>query len=236
MRKSPLRHALAVVRVKVLGLTQNELAEIVGCSKVTIQKIELRDKKLRLPPALASRMEHELGVSAAYLLDGNPRKPPVTPRGKPYTKLAFEGHRATLEAGMRPEKAVFFPFREIAELAAIASAAGNKGSLAFFNYKLDRTLRELRKEFGADEKARAVIVGACDHARLKKDLKRNFLGDIAVQGRVERICEGHNLRDKCIVHDVGLSEGEIAQLVRAEGRPRRVTTTKQVIVVKRRRK
>jgi transcriptional regulator with XRE-family HTH domain len=235
MRKSPLRHPLAVVRVKILGLTQRELAAMVGCSKVTIQKVELRDEKLSLPPALASRLEHELGISAAYLLAGNPRKPPVTPRGGPFTKLGYEAHRAKLEAGMRPEKSAFFPFREIAELGAIASAAGDKGRLAFFNYKLDRTIRELRKEFGADEAARGIISAACGHERLKKDLKRNFLGDPAVQGRVEQICNAHALRDKCVVHDVGLSEGEIAQLARAEGRPRRIVTTSRVVEVARKR-
>ena len=232
MRKSPLRHPLAVVRVKILGITQRELAEMVGCSKVTIQKVELRDKKLSLPPALASRIEHEVGVSAAYLLAGDARKPPVTPRGGPLTKLAYEAHRAKLEAGMRPEKSVFFPFREIAELGAIASAAGGKGRLAFFNYKLDRILREMRKDFGADDKAREMIVGACGHERLKKDLKRNFLGDPAVQGRVEQICNAHALRDKCIVHDVGLSESEMARLVQADGRPRKITTKQSVVEVK----
>ena len=204
---------------------------MVGCSKVTIQKIELRDKKLSLPPALASRLEHEIGVSAAYLLAGNTRKPPITPRGGPLTKLGYEAHRAKLEAGMRPEKSVFFPFREMAELAAIASAAGDKGRLAFFNYKLDRTIRELRKEFGADEAARGFIAATCGHERLKKDLKRNFLGDPAVQGRVEQICNAHALGDKCVVHDVGLSQNEIAQLARSDGRPRRIVTTRSVVEV-----
>jgi transcriptional regulator with XRE-family HTH domain len=231
MRKSPLRHPLAVVRVKILGLTQRELAAMIGCSKVTIQKIELRDKKLSLPPALASRLEHEIGVSAAYLLAGNTRKPPITPRGGPLTKLGYEAHRAKLEAGMRPEKSVFFPFREMAELAAISSAAGDRGRLAFFNYKLERTIRELRREFGADEAARELVLSTCGHERLKKDLKRNFLGDPAVQGRVEQICNAHALGDKCVVHDVGLSQGEIAQLARSDGRPRRIVTTRTVVEV-----
>lgn len=232
MRKSLLRHPLAVVRVKILGMTQRQLADLVGCSKVAIQKIELRDKKFRLPPALASRIEHEVGVSAAYLLAGDAKKPPVTPRGKPLTRLGFEGHRATLEAGMRPEKSAFFPFREIAELGAIASAAGDKGRLAFFNYKLDCAVRELRKEFGADNIAREMIVAAAGHEMLKKDLKRNFLGDPAVQSRVEHICNAHALRDKCIVHDVGISSGQLAQLARAGGRPRKITTTRRIVAAK----
>jgi transcriptional regulator with XRE-family HTH domain len=102
MRHSPLRHTLAVLRTTI-GLTQKEMAELIGRSTRTIQAIELG--QLSLGEDLALRIGEATGVDVNWLLDGNPDVPPV--RGVTalglgfkignYTKKDFEAHRAFIE-------------------------------------------------------------------------------------------------------------------------------------------
>ena len=54
MRLSPQRHTLAVLRI-LLNLTQKEMAEIAGCSRPTIQAVELGNELLRTVRLLVER-------------------------------------------------------------------------------------------------------------------------------------------------------------------------------------
>jgi transcriptional regulator with XRE-family HTH domain len=102
MRNSPLRHTLAVLRTTI-GLTQKEMAELVGRSTRTIQAIELG--QLSLGEDLALRIGEATGVDVNWLLDGNPDVPPIrgiTALGLgfkigEYSKKDFESHRAFIE-------------------------------------------------------------------------------------------------------------------------------------------
>src|SRR5262249_44490509 len=68
MRPSPLRHTLAILRTTI-GLTQKELADLVGRAPRTIQAIEL--KHLPLSEELALRIASETGVDESWLLQGD---------------------------------------------------------------------------------------------------------------------------------------------------------------------
>ena len=72
MRPSPLRHPLAVLRY-IIGLGQQDLADLCGCSRPTIQAVELL--KLRLSKNLAIKIADATGVNVAWLLDSNPNVP-----------------------------------------------------------------------------------------------------------------------------------------------------------------
>ena len=148
MRPSPHRHTLAVLRT-FLGLTQKEVAEILGCSTPTIQAIEL--KKLPLSSKLADRIRMEMGVSIAWLLAGQPDQPPLDNHGRPYTKNVFERTRANRENPdqmldeMMARFALTLHTGEVADLL-LAAFAKNKTQLC--SYKISQALRSLRAEFG----------------------------------------------------------------------------------------
>lgn len=124
MRPSPLKHPLAVLRTTI-GLTQKEMADIIGRAARTVQAIELG--QLPLSEDLAVLIGQATGVDAGWLLENDASsaiRKGVTAlglgRGKgPYTKADYEIHRAFLES-----PAVS---KEEAEAFAIKSAkAGRK--------------------------------------------------------------------------------------------------------------
>lgn len=86
-QKPALRHVLGDVRLKA-GLSQLELSKLLGCSGITVQRIE--QSTLPLSIDLASKVEEELDVSAAWLLANDPRVPAMTPRRTLWTKDLYE--------------------------------------------------------------------------------------------------------------------------------------------------
>jgi transcriptional regulator with XRE-family HTH domain len=86
-QKPALRHVLGQVRLQA-GLSQSDLAKILGCAAVTVQKIE--QGNLGLSEELAAKVEEELGVSAAWLLANDPTQPALTPRGGLWTVNHYE--------------------------------------------------------------------------------------------------------------------------------------------------
>jgi transcriptional regulator with XRE-family HTH domain len=99
MRRSPLRTTLAVLRSE-LGLSQEQFGKLVRRSRPTIQAIELG--KLRLTEDLAATISAETGVSARWLLEGDPDKPMIADGSwgpdSPYYKSLFEHIQATARA------------------------------------------------------------------------------------------------------------------------------------------
>jgi transcriptional regulator with XRE-family HTH domain len=81
------RHVLADIRIEC-GLTQPELAKILGCAAVTVQRIE--QGKLGLSEELAQKIEGEFDVSAGFLLANDPKESPVTKRGGRWAKELYE--------------------------------------------------------------------------------------------------------------------------------------------------
>jgi transcriptional regulator with XRE-family HTH domain len=103
MRRSPLRHPLAILRTTI-GLTQKEMANLVDRTPSTIQSVELG--KLPLSEDLAMLIAEATGADAGWLLEGNPDTPPrkgITAMGMgagtgSYTRADYEFHRAFLES------------------------------------------------------------------------------------------------------------------------------------------
>ncbi|RYD72171.1 MAG: hypothetical protein EOP84_23625 [Verrucomicrobiaceae bacterium] len=86
-RDSPIRHPLAVLRA-VLGMSQDQMAELAQCSRKTIQAVELGN--LNMSDSLANRIVKETWVDPQWLTSGDPRKPIITQTGDPYTLELFK--------------------------------------------------------------------------------------------------------------------------------------------------
>jgi transcriptional regulator with XRE-family HTH domain len=156
MRPSPLRHPLAVLR-NLVGLSQKQLADFVAKSTSTIQAIELG--KLKLSDELAIKISVETGVSAQWLIDGDPQAqpipndlnpiPPSHPSGV-FSKEYFERRRADRMEGrdeLNRLSGGANPF-DSARLFAINAAAAESGNGRLARYRISKFLRELEKEFG----------------------------------------------------------------------------------------
>jgi transcriptional regulator with XRE-family HTH domain len=127
MRRSPLRHPLAILRTTI-GLTQKEMADLVDRTPSTIQSVELG--KLPLSEDLAMLIAEATGVDPGWLLENNPAAPPrkgPTAMGMgsgtgDYGRAEFEFHRAFLEspvASLEEMKAAY-------QSALESTAAGEK--------------------------------------------------------------------------------------------------------------
>jgi len=93
MRPSRTKHPLTVLR-KIAGLTQQALADLVGCSRMAVQAIESR--KLKLSAGLAERISLHTGVNQAWLLANDYTLPPTSQSNpqRPYTRESFSMARA----------------------------------------------------------------------------------------------------------------------------------------------
>src|SRR5216684_8894584 len=93
MRPSPVRHSLAVLRIKI-GCTQKRLAEMAGCSRRAIQAIELG--QLKMSKRLAQRLSHETGADPEWLLQRDPAKPSRSIFAGRFIKAVYEKVRAEM--------------------------------------------------------------------------------------------------------------------------------------------
>jgi hypothetical protein len=173
MRPSPLRHPLAVLR-QLVGISQKQLADLVGKSTSAIQRIEL--KELDLSEELAHKISLETGISMKWLLDGDPSVPPFgdfnnnpfLSDGNKFSKTVFERRRADREAG-RSGWSELIPFTGLAgaKLAAIEHAALNHPDRTIMDYRVWKFLESLEKEFGISKKH-------FDEEMLKQELWRDL--------------------------------------------------------------
>jgi transcriptional regulator with XRE-family HTH domain len=148
MRKSAQKHALAVLRLQ-LGLGQKELAELVECSRPTIQSIELG--RLPLSDKLADRISRETGVSIAWLKKNDLRKPPLDYQDEPYGKEVFE--RIQANRAMRDEHTSDAIARlalviQTSRIAGLFLSAYKRGEFSLCSYKLAKALDDLEARFG----------------------------------------------------------------------------------------
>jgi len=84
LAKNPVR----IVR-EICGLTQAQLADIIGCARLTIHTLE--SGKLKLSQKMTEQISLFTGVSQAWLLDPNRKLPPTCERDpqRPYTQEVF---------------------------------------------------------------------------------------------------------------------------------------------------
>ena len=170
MRPSPLRHPLAVLR-QIVGITQKELANLVGKSAATIQAIELG--KLALSEELALKIALETGVAMKWLLDGNPsiapfREDRLIHEPGDFSKAAFERRRAERAVGESGSiHLIHIPAASGARLTAIEGAARDNPDWKIAHYRISKFLESLEKEFGLSKEH-------LDQELLKQELWRDF--------------------------------------------------------------
>ena len=91
-QRPALRHLLAKIRLEC-GLSQKELAKLLGVAPITIQKIE--QGILQLSEDLAQRAQTELDISAAWLLANDPKSIAVNPRDGKWSRQLYEFAQGT---------------------------------------------------------------------------------------------------------------------------------------------
>jgi transcriptional regulator with XRE-family HTH domain len=153
------------------GLTQQGLAEILGCAKITVQKIE--QKKLALSEELFRKAEEQLDVSAGWLLENDPSAPSTTPRGGRWSPELFEfrqgvrsfavernaagGARFRVRTGPQPlegaqEEFIAWKVADVASrVHAMLAGAQGSPSQGILLHRLNWTLRQLAEKFQPDE-------------------------------------------------------------------------------------
>src|SRR6516165_1508102 len=158
------RHLLCEIRLEI-GLSQREFAKILGCSLSTVQQIE--QGELALSEKLAAKVQENVDVSAAWLLANDPAQLAVTPRGNVWTKNFFElvqgtppGHSYEVHHDVPADDArkmvETFTAKKRLEIVATIDALleGSAGlpKQGILISRLNKTLKELQKEFRVDEK------------------------------------------------------------------------------------
>lgn len=167
MRTSLKRTTPAVLR-SIIGIKDIEWAEILNCSTATIHSVE--SGRLRLSDELARKMAHESGVALSWLLDGEVEAEPISKRNEPYTREAFDQHRAlrdvraATEGWMLPLDAMSL----YGQMRAILSSADSAGNYPLARYKVAKMLKALAVEFGQD---RAVYSGDLNNMNLSAAAK-----------------------------------------------------------------
>jgi transcriptional regulator with XRE-family HTH domain len=165
MRISPLRHPLAILRCTV-GLTQQEMGDLVQRAAVTIQAVELG--KLPLSEGLAQRIADATGADVGWLLDANPDAPAVTSSGAPYTRADFEWHRSGRET---PTSAGEDRDRQlISAVAGLLQATVESPDRELIRWKLRRLLASLADDESSGTR-RAVAAKQCPNR--KETMKTN---------------------------------------------------------------
>jgi transcriptional regulator with XRE-family HTH domain len=163
MQKSARRHVLADIRLSA-GLSQAQLAKILGVAAVSVQKIE--QGHLALSEELAGKAQEVLDVSARWLLANDPTQSALTPRGNLWTKVFYEltsgtppGHSYEIHydvpaADARKSVRAFTALKKLKTFAVIdalfeGSAGLPKQGILF--HRLDKVLKELKEEFKTDQ-------------------------------------------------------------------------------------
>jgi transcriptional regulator with XRE-family HTH domain len=163
-RKPARRHVIAEVRIRA-GLSQAELAKILGCAAVTVQRIE--QGKLGLSEDLAVRAQKELGVSAAWLLANDPAQLVISPIGGLWAKDIYE---ATQGARLKNKQQIRHALQEAdkarAENEFISLKAAEAGTLihamlegtkglpkqGILLHRLNKMLESLKEDFPPDKR------------------------------------------------------------------------------------
>lgn len=173
MRRSPLRHPLAVLRIG-LGMGQRQLAGLLGCSVATVQAIELQ--RLSLSGRLAQVASDQTGISAGWLLRGDPEADPITAGGQSFTKETFAAHQAGLLAPGGQPRALLHLARLIGEWVNWKARAfeclrlgleqGRPGLVVFrLNQALSAVLQDLENQSRSRRRSQAPLRRVFDEVR-----------------------------------------------------------------------
>ena len=150
MRPSLGKSCFAVLR-SIAGLTQGDLAELVGTSRPTVQAVELG--KLALSRRLAERVSLHTGASMRWLLDNKYKVPPTCQRDahKPYTKRIFDMTRAEIEDPRTDPLDRLVQYKTLDSvywrLGAMLLQAYRAHKTVYFQHKLRFLLEDLEMQF-----------------------------------------------------------------------------------------
>src|ERR1700719_2894431 len=99
MRPSPRRHNLARLRL-FLNLSQQQMADLAGCSVHTIQSVELAKGRLPLSEELARRISAATGINLRWLLENDLEADIIrSPDGRPFSRSDYEQVEAEKRIG-----------------------------------------------------------------------------------------------------------------------------------------
>jgi transcriptional regulator with XRE-family HTH domain len=136
---------------KICRLTQEELAQKVGCARLTIQGLETG--RLGLTEKMAKKISTHTGVSQSWLLANDPARPPMCERDlqRPFDLNFFWMNRAEIEDLRTDVLDVVSIEGQLAsafgELNIAARGAYAKTEIIYFNFALSEFLEELKKRW-----------------------------------------------------------------------------------------
>lgn len=138
---------------------EQRFARLTGKSTSWVKKVSAG--LIPLSEDTARTLQLETGISLAWLLGGIPGQP-VDQFGKPYDFKRFQSYRT------RPNQTAAYPLLFAPNIAAIGSAAGERGKSAIFVWRLKTYLDQCRSEFGFDQRAFDELNGLLEKRRLSK--------------------------------------------------------------------
>lgn len=175
MRPSSCKNTVTVTR-SVAGLTMQQLAGILGCSRTSLQQIELG--RLKLSKQMAEKISLHTGVGMNWLLANQHQVRPVCQRDpkEPYTRKVFQESRAEVSKPRTHPLDVRALENVLAityhELSAAAEEAYRTGRIIYFYYQLREFLGELQKQWPTTCKLQAspdvAQTAKVFHQRLEK--------------------------------------------------------------------
>jgi transcriptional regulator with XRE-family HTH domain len=166
----PKPSKLAQLR-EVCGLSQKEMADLVGRSVHTIRAIE--QGKLALGVELARKISQETGVAVIWLKDESIKGPPVEPGGFEITRTAFELRSADKACDSNPGGLAVQSL--IRQLGQILLSAEKDPNFILCVWRVSVFLDKLRAEFPlkerSEEEIEAILRSAQQMASSKVEIK-----------------------------------------------------------------
>ena len=164
MRISPLRTPLAVLR-KFTGLTLPDFASQVGIDVGYLQNIELARRALRPAPAL--KISRATGISADWLMAGDPKARMIDREGKAYTSERWALAKKTRR--WKPTTAQAIKQNDAANrmsrrIQSILSAATETDRLELAEKLITDALLSIGKKFGLKLRTFAEDAGERERA------------------------------------------------------------------------
>jgi transcriptional regulator with XRE-family HTH domain len=146
--KSPPVHVLRTVR-KLYGLSQQKLANLVGCSLTGIKQIETN--RLRPGPDLAHRIYMQTGLDPGQLMENSFPETPFHAMGMPLTKDTFKWMQERHEEG-QTQRHVDESLHHIqAVLEILLDASTRHGKLWALRPALQNAIGKLIKDFALEK-------------------------------------------------------------------------------------
>ena len=132
---------------------QQEMAALVGCSKVSIQSIELL--RLKLSPNLAGRIVHQTGVDFGWLMGGDP-KAPMLNRGKGvYRQQDYFFVQTVLGQSFKGDRSVAERVEVFCgRIKAILDEAEKTGNLDLLDWRIAAALTKIENQGAAGDRGR----------------------------------------------------------------------------------